>query len=100
MANNLTSNPLVIDTAGGSAIVTKQIRISAIVWDPGTTPSANDSVVVDDASSRRKWSSTIYSGSFLPMPFTPSEPVISNGLTVPTLARGNLYIYLADRNNL
>lgn len=100
MANNTTSNPLVIDTAAPTNVTTKLLRVKAIVWDPGASAANLDNLTVKDANGKVKFSQTIYTGTLVPPPFVPASPITCDGLAVTALTHGTAYIYLADSNNL
>lgn len=94
MANDLTNNPLVVDTADAGAILNNPVRITAIVWDSGTSGAAGDRAIVKDKNSKLKWSATlgVAKDTRNSPEFSPS--LYSHGLIVPTLSNGTLLIYL------
>jgi hypothetical protein len=99
MANNLSSNPLVIDTAGAGDILAASapIRVRCFKWDPTQAATNGQQCVVTDSAGNEVWRST-QATTFLGMPDWidfPEGGLRMKGLKVPTLAVGKLYIYLA-----
>jgi hypothetical protein len=99
MANDLTANPLVIDTSGAGDLLgaSAPVRITAMKLDfAGAVPTDTQGCVVTDSAGHKLWSSTTHT-TFLGAPDTidfPS-PLKAKGLKVPTLTGGGiLYIYL------
>ena len=94
MANSLTANPWVVDTAAAGAILTDWANLRSIQWEGATT--AGHEAVVQDQSGRVIWRriaqgtnqnfDTEFEGRF-------GRQV--NGLIVPTLGSGTLYITFA-----
>ena len=100
MSNVLTGNPVVVDTAAATALLTGKINITKIRWwDSGADIAEGDSAVVQDRAGNVVWShraggvGTV--GGFVPpveSDFVPSFNI--QGLLVPTLTHGTLHIYL------
>lgn len=94
MANDLTKNPWVVDTAAAGAILTAWADVRSIQWIGATT--AGHEAVVQDQDGRVIWRrlaqganqnfETEFEGRF-------GRRI--NGLIVPTLASGTLYITFA-----
>jgi hypothetical protein len=94
MSNILTSNPLLLDTANTSTVVSSLVyRIIAIVWDPGTGAANGDQAILKNENGVVVWETTLVTGNLVPMPFTPSEPFTVDGLIMHTLTRGLLMVY-------
>lgn len=97
MANDLTANPWVVDTPAAGAILTNWADLRSIQWEGATT--AGHEAVVQDQSGRVIWRrlaqganqnfDTEFEGRF-------GRPV--NGLIVPTLGSGTLYLTFAQGN--
>lgn len=95
MANSTTLNPLVIDTAGGSAILTTTIRVRKIRWTGGST--AGHAAVVQDQNGNAFWESLASGANYVEesdFSTIDSNAIRINGLKVPTLGSGKLYIYM------
>ena len=99
MANNLPSNPLVIDTAAAAAVISSYIRITKIKWfDSGADIAEGDQAIINNSAGNRIWEhragvvGTV--GGFVPPvsdDFNP--PINQRGVVVPTLTHGTLFIY-------
>lgn len=98
MANVLKgSGPWAIDTASATAVTTDAIVIDQIVWVPGTSAVATDECKVTDNSGTPivlfdEFASGASEDVF-PQKMNRKQPI--NGLIVPTLAHGIVYIHLA-----
>lgn len=91
------SGPWAIDTASATAITTDVIAIDQIVWVPGTSGAAGDECKVTDNSATPivlfdEFASGASEDVF-PQKMNRRQPI--NGLIVPTLAHGIVYIHLA-----
>lgn len=101
MANDLTLNPLVFDTAAATVAVTSLIHISKIRWvDYNNDIADADQVIVQDKNGKPVWEArctTVGAGTTTP-PGAETDfsalPLKVNGLIVTTLTHGKLYIYL------
>jgi hypothetical protein len=100
MANQLSNNPIVIDTPAATPITNTAFRVQAIVWDAGTSAANTDVCTVKDRNGKVKYSQTILTGNLVPEAITFSVPVLFDGLIVSAITHGVVYIYLADSNNL
>ena len=99
IANDLTGNPLVIDTASATPIMTDDVYLDAIRW-VGATTAGHQAVVKDNKGTP----DTIYEGLANGANFIDERSFgaeysgprrVVGGLAVPTLDSGKLYIYLA-----
>lgn len=94
MANNLTFNPLRLDTASGSVLTTESYRVKKIRWVGGTT--AGHQVILQDQHSNTLWE-TVASGSNYveetDFTWNTTNTVVLSGIRLPTLGSGKLYIY-------
>lgn len=94
MSNDITNNPLVVDTAGATAITTVTFVATKVRWVGATT--AGHTVSVQNNSGIAK-----FAGEATGANYTESEhfdpPLIFEGLKVPTLASGVIYIYCQSK---
>lgn len=91
MANDLNTNPLVIDTAiAGSAAIGRSLRVSQIVWMVGATPGT---LTIEDSAGNvlatlLGTASTEVSQSF-------AQPRRWRGdFKIPTIPSGTVYVFL------
>ena len=89
MANDLTSNPWVIDTASATSLTTQRIKVKGVRWIGATT--AGHTCVIQDDDSKVKWASVAPSSNYVEAD-TPTNSTPWNGIKVPTLGSGTLYI--------
>lgn len=95
MANSLTKSPLIVDTAAGTMVTTKNLTVRAIRWVDATT--AGHLAVIQDVDSRVIWSCAATGDGF-----THESNIglkISGGFKVPTLDSGILYLYLDNQRD-
>ncbi len=92
MANDITGNPLILDTAASTVLTTHNIEPTLIRWVGGTT--AAHTCVVTNAAGIVIWASVANAASFIDQTIFPPEFNFS-GLVMLTLASGKLYIYHA-----
>ena len=97
MANDLTKNPWVVDTASGTAILTSFANVRSIQWVSPTSSVGDEAVVADQTGTvfwrkRAQGANTVYESEFVG--FKGRE---MNGLLVPTLSSGTLYITFETR---
>ena len=94
MANDLTNNPWVIDTAAATVLTAMRLRVRGVRWVDATT--AGHKATIQNAAGKIVWDSTAAAANnvegdqisdFGPFPDW-------DGLIVPTLASGKLYIEL------
>lgn len=93
MANDLTKNPWIVDTAGATPLTTDKILVRKIRWTGATT--SGHTAVVKDGQARNVFESVAtVTGSNTPedVSFFGEEGNF-RGLAVTTLASGKLYIY-------
>lgn len=94
MANDLTKNPWVVDTAGSAAILTSWADIRSIQWIGGTT--AGHAAIVQDQNGVVIWRRLAQGANQnFDSEFEGRFGRRVNGLTVPTLDSGTLYITFA-----
>jgi hypothetical protein len=102
MANDVTQNPLVIDSAGAGDVLAASQRADIIGfwWDNAAAVTA-DAVSVTDTAGKKIWSASIVTSlSAGPAGYSLPNPLRVKGVKVPTLTRGTLYIYLAGGNSV
>jgi len=88
MANNVTQNPWIIDTAG--TLTTGTMRVRLLRWVGGTT--AGHECIVTDGQDQEKWRSVAAGSNHIDADHMESYQVWV-GLKVPTIQSGRLYIY-------
>lgn len=97
MSNDLTGNPLVIDTAASSVLVTRRLEILRMRW-VAKSASAGDDLDVHDGDGVSRWASVASSSNYVESEgWHPDYPLVITGLIVPTIDSGTLYIYLRDK---
>jgi hypothetical protein len=97
VANDITGNPLIIDTAGAGDVLaaSQPIKVQGFAWDNAAAVTA-DACVVTDTAGRNLWSHTITTSLSVGQgAVSLPQPMLVKGIKVPTLTRGKLYIYLA-----
>lgn len=89
MANDLTADPWIIDTAATTVLSTNQIYVKSIRWVGATT--AGHTAIVQDQKGNVIWSSVASGANYVE-----SEIIEQwiNGLIAPTLASGVLYVQI------
>jgi hypothetical protein len=94
MANNIASNPLIIDTPGPGLITEKRLIILDIRWVGATT--AGHQCVITDSQDVVKWVSVADAVNFVddcnPGGF---EGTFWDGLKVPIMGSGVLYLTIS-----
>lgn len=88
MANDLTYNPLVIDTAAATTLISYPIFVKSIRWVGATT--AGHTVSVQDPDGNVLWSSVAGGSNNIEADLI--ERIWQDGFAVPTLQSGTLYI--------
>lgn len=97
MANSKSNKIYVIDTASGTAVTLSPLVVNKIRWVGATT--AGHTAVVQDQNANPFWSSVagganhVESDDFSQHSQRSSSRML-NGLLVPTLGSGVLYIYV------
>jgi len=93
MANNTAGNPFIIDTATATAILaTDRFQLLSVQWVSG---SIADVCSVQDAAGAVKWE-VIQSvtNATQSLAFPDELELTFNGLKVPTMATGKVYLYV------
>lgn len=99
MPNVLNTNPMVIDTAAASAVVTRMVAIMGFHWVPSDAVAAGDEVVVTDKDGNVIYHNNVgdngtAADSHRAAAVMFPRPLTAHGLIIPTLDDGTLYIYL------
>ena len=91
MANNLGANPFIIDTPGAGVLYSRVIDVVLIRWiSPGA--AAGHQVLIQDQNGVNKWETVAPGANYAEADHIDLlDPW--NGLIVPTLSSGRLYIY-------
>lgn len=103
MANDLTSNPLVVDTAAATAVISSYINITKIRWyDSGADIAEGDQAIVQNAAGKAVWAHRMGGVGTVadlvpPVSDDFNPPLPQKGLIVPTLTHGTLHIYWTGR---
>lgn len=90
MANDFTSNPWIVDTAAATLLTADRIYVKGIRWIEGTT--AGHIVEIQDKNNKVKWRSVIAGINPVESDLIEALPASWDGMKVPTLQSGKLYI--------
>lgn len=96
MANDLTNNPWVVDTAAATVLSADRLRLVTIRWVGAT--DAGHTAVVTNAAGKVVWAGNAGSADHSEesqLPGYRTKGLDTVGLVVPTLGSGKLYITLA-----
>lgn len=96
MANDITTNPLVLDTAAATAIVSNLIKITALKWTVDNAGADNDTCVLSDKNGKVVYEEILNvatNGTLQAPPMNFAPPLKVNGLIMTTLSGGKLYVY-------
>ena len=88
MSNVTTGDPFILDTATDTAIFTDDFHCYLIAW---TSATIADALSIQDQAGTVKFAGTSAAGPNI-VPFNP--PLRFNGLKVPTLGAGKVYMYV------
>lgn len=92
MANDITNNPWIIDTAASTVISSVQLTIKSFYWDVGASGAADDALSVTDKDGKVKFEAHASAKNDAIGINVGNLPC--HGLIVPTLAHGKLFVYL------
>lgn len=94
MANDLLKNPWKVDTAAATVLTTAALRVRGVRWVGATT--AGHTAIIHDQNARVVWSGVATGANYAEsdMINTGDRGWDWDGLIVPTLASGILYIEL------
>jgi hypothetical protein len=97
MANDLTANPIVLDTVSATSLTTRQFAVVKIRWyAPGA--AATNAVNITDGAGTSKWRSIATGANYVEeSSWDIDAPLVFDGLKVPTLASGTVYLYLKGK---
>ncbi len=92
MGNDLTKNPWLVDTAASTVLSADALRIRGVRWVGATT--AGHAATITDKNARIVWTSVATGANYVEsdMINTGDRGWDWDGLAVPTLASGKLYI--------
>ena len=92
MANVVSGDPFIIDTATDAAITSDGFICYALAW---TSASTGDGVSIQDESGIVRYASVGNTANYGERLVFPNDhPLYFNGLKVPTLGSGKVYIYM------
>lgn len=91
MANNVTGNPFIIDTAGASAVYTGPLVMDRFRWVGATTVAHQ--CVVTDGDGKVLFESFATGPNYVDETYCGDQHKIIRDLKVPTLGSGKLYVY-------
>ena len=90
MANDITSNPWVLDTAG--VVTTAPFRCKEIVWTPTTD---GDDLLLADNGGKTIWSlKAVAADANQGIEYPKRIDGALNGLDITTIDNGTVYVYL------
>ena len=94
MANDITNNPILLDTASASAVTTVTFVATKIRWVGATT--ASHTVSITNLNATVKFAAEATGANYSESEhFDP--PLIFEGLVIPTLQSGKIYIYCQSK---
>lgn len=95
MANDITCNPIIIDTAATTEIVTNLIHVTHIrLVDSGNDIADADQAILQNSAGKVVWEHRVTAPGMvadMQTAFVPSLAV--RGLICPTLTHGKVYVY-------
>jgi hypothetical protein len=93
MANDITTNPIALDTVSATSLTSRQFAVVKIRWY-APSASAGNAVSITDSSGTVKWSSVATGSNYVEeSSWDLDSPLVFDGLKVPTLATGTVYLY-------
>lgn len=99
MANVLTGNPFILDTAADNLIL-GNIKITKLIWDlSGSAAVIGDTCILENASEVVIWERTVGEIGTVTNDMVPiyesdfNPPFVSVGISLGALGDGKLYIY-------
>jgi hypothetical protein len=90
MANDLTTNPLVVDTAAATVLWTDYFKPKSVRWVGATT--AGHAAEIQDQNGKVMYRAVADGANFIDDALIEREDPGWNGFKVPTLDSGKLYI--------
>jgi hypothetical protein len=94
MSNNITGNPIIVDTAASTVVTNYAFTAWMIRWVGGTT--AGHTISVQDKNGNVKYASEASGANYVEESHLISpknESLLFDGLKVPTIGSGTIYIY-------
>lgn len=94
MANDITQNPIILDSAGSSVVTSSFLRVVAVVWNSGASGVAGDQCLLKDKSGKVKvdLALNIAKGSEY-LVFPDNHPLLMHGIIATTITHGTVYVY-------
>lgn len=93
MANDITNNPLIFDTAGSTSAYAKKIRVKTIWWEGAA--NGNTAVINTENNGARVWQSTWATNNAPHFIHFGENGQEFDGLYVQTLGGGVVLVYEA-----
>lgn len=96
MANDITNNPLVLDTADAGDVIANLFRITAIKFTVDAGGADNDTCVLTDKVGKVIYEEILNvatSGTLQAPPMNFIPPLKTNGLRCTALSGGKVYVY-------
>lgn len=91
MANDITGNPYILDTAGTIVSASTNVLVNTVVWmNPAT---AGDQIIVQDGNGHEIWNLTALAGGTGVYYVLPAGDFTIPGLIVDTIDSGELWVY-------
>lgn len=98
MSNNLTANPISLDTAGSTVLLQQAFTVKAIIWY-APAASAGSTVSLQDKDGNVIWPSVASGANYKEESKWFEHPLLFNGLKMPTLDSGTIYLYWVKAPN-
>lgn len=97
MANDETSNPIFLDTASASILLTKRFEVLAIRW-VSKSAGAGDDVQLQDKNGNVMWASVAAAANYVEEShWDLDEPLVFNGLIPAIVDSGQVYLYTKNK---
>lgn len=96
MANEITGNPLILDTAAATDVIANLMLITAVKFTVDSGGTDNDTCVLTDKNGKVIYEeilNIVTSGVVQAPPMNFVPPLPSNGLRCTTLSGGKVYVY-------
>src|SRR2546427_6971975 len=91
--NNITANPLALDTVSATALTTKTFTVFMIRWVGPGAVAGNQSSVTNNAGTTI-WATVASGSNYVEESHYEEKPLVFEGLKVPVLDAGTLYLYV------
>lgn len=100
MSNNVVRNPMYIDTASSTPVITGRLEITKIRW-VSASAAAGHRCVIQDGSGNPVWESVAPADDHVDSDGWGDEnPLAIVGLIVPTLSSGAVYINVLNNRRV